>query len=348
MLRVSRFDPHPRARLLERPTPIQRMLRVEAALAPVLNGARLFAKRDDAMGLGGGGSKLRKLEFLIGEAMAQGADTIIATGPRQSNSVRLAAAAAASLGLRCEVGLRPLTEGDSINYRDGGNAFLDTLFGATVLALQDAAAATPFVEERKSALASEGRLGYVLPPGASSPRASLGYAHCALEIADQEQAMGLKFDRVVVPNGSAGTHAGLVAGFTLLRRRAIVHGFSVLADKQASHANTLAMARECTALLAGEEEVRADDVIVDDSHRGPGYGHLTREAVDALNFVARNEGLLLDPVYSAKAFAGLLDQARRREFKRGDNVLFIITGGTPALFAYRELLSMSSPRIGPR
>lgn len=348
MLPASRFEPHPRARLFERPTSIQRMLRVEAALAPVLNGARLFVKRDDLMGLGGGGSKLRKLEFLLGEAIAQGADTIIATGPRQSNSVRLAAAAAASLGLHCEVGLRPLTTNDSIDYRDGGNAFLDTLFGATVVALPDAVAATAFAEERRSALASDGRLGYVLPPGASSPRASLGYARCVLEIADQEQAMGLQFDRVVVANGSAGTQAGLVAGFTLLRRRAIVHGFSVLADKQAAHANTLAMARECTALLAGEEEVRTDDVIVEDSHRGPGYGHLTQEAVDALNFVARSEGLLLDPVYSAKAFAGLLDQAKRREFDRGENILFIMTGGTPALFAYRESLSGSPSAVGSR
>ena len=348
MLPTSRFDRHPRARLFERPTPIQRLLRIEAALAPVLNGARLFVKRDDVMGPGGGGSKLRKLEFLLGEAMAQGADTIIATGPRQSNSVRLAAAATASLGLHCEVGLRPLTDRDSIDYRDGGNAFLDTLFGAAVVTLPDAASAMPFVEERKSALANDGRVGYVLPPGASSPLASLGYAYCAMEIADQEQALGLQFDRVVVANGSAGSQAGLVAGFALLRRRAVVHGFSVLADKQVSHANTLAMARECTALLVGEEEVRADDVIVDDSHRGPGYGHLTREAVDALNFVARSEGLLLDPVYSAKAFAGLLDQAKRREFARGENILFIMTGGTPALFAYRESLSGSPSVVASR
>lgn len=346
MLPASWFDRHPRARLFERPTPIQRLLRVEAALAPVLNGARLFVKRDDTMGPGGGGSKLRKLEFLLGEAMAQGADTIIATGPRQSNSVRLAAAASAGLGLHCEVGLRPLTGSDGTDYRDGGNAFLDTLFGATVVSLQDAAAVTPFVEERKSALASDGRLGYALPPGASSPRASLGYVHCAMEIAEQEHAIGLKFDRVIIANGSAGSHAGLVAGFTLLRRRAVVHGFSVLADKQVAHANTFAMARECAALLPGDEEVRADDVIVDDSHRGAGYGHLTQEAVDALNFVARNEGLLLDPVYSAKAFAGLLDQAKRREFARGENILFIMTGGTPALFAYPDLLSAATSAIG--
>ncbi len=242
--------------------------------------------------------------------------------------------------------MRPLTDNDGIDYRESGNAFLDSLFGATVQSLPDAASVGPFLEERASALENEGHRGYSLPPGASSPRASLGYAHCALEITDQEQAMGLKFDRVVVPNGSAGTQAGLVAGFTLLRRRAIVLGFSVLADTALSHANTLAMARECSALLEGEHDVRADDVVIDDSHRGSGYGHLTRDAADALNFLARREGLLLDPVYSAKAFAGLLDLAKRREFARGENILFIMTGGTPALFAYRKQLSGSSTNAG--
>lgn len=342
MFPISRFDRHPRARLIEQPTPIQRLHRVEAALAPSLKGARLFVKRDDTMSLGGGGSKLRKLEFLLGEAMAQGADTIIATGPRQSNSMRLAAAAAASLGLRCELAMRPLTESDDIDYREGGNALLDSLFGAAVRLLPDAAAIAAFVEERKAALEADGRSAYVLPPGASSPQASLGYARCALEIADQERTLGLQFDRVVVANGSAGTQAGLVAGFAMLRRHALVQGFSVLAEKTAAQTNTLAMARACVALLAGDDEVREDDVLVNDTQRGPGYGHITREAIDAVHFLAGLEGLLLDPVYSAKAFAGLLDQANRGEFGRDENVLFVMTGGTPALFAYRALLSDAS------
>lgn len=335
----SRFEHHPRVQLFTGPTPIQRLHRVEAALAPALNGARIFVKRDDAMNLGGGGNKLRKLEFLFGEAIEQGADTIIATGPRQSNSARLAAAAAASLGLRCELGLRPLLTDDDADYRGSGNTLLDSLFGATVRVLANAAAIGAFVAERKGALEAEGRIGYVLPPGASSPRASLGYVDCAFEIADQECAMGLQFDRVVVANGSAGTQAGLVAGFALLGRHALVHGHSVLADEAAAHADTLAMARDCIALLASDAVVDANDVIVGDAQRGPGYGQLTHEAVDAVRFLASREGLLLDPVYSAKAFAGLLAQARRGEFAREENILFIMTGGTPALFAYRELLS---------
>jgi L-cysteate sulfo-lyase len=339
----SRFGNHPRVQLLGGPTPIQRLHRVEAALGPALNGARLFVKRDDAMNLGGGGSKLRKLEFLLGEAIEQGADTIIATGPRQSNSARLAAAAAASLGLRCELGLRPLTADDDADYRGNGNTLLDSLFGATVRVLADAAAIGAFVADRKATLEAEGRVAYVLPPGASSPQASLGYAECAFEIADRERAMGLRFDRVVAANGSAGTQAGLVAGFALLGRHALVHGHSVLADAATARTNTLAMARACVALLGGDQELSANDVVVDDAHRGLGYGQLTREAVDAVRFLASHEGLLLDPVYSAKAFAGLLAQARRGEFARDENVLFIMTGGMPALFAYRELLSDLEP-----
>jgi len=339
MAAATRFDRHPRTRLLEGPTPVQRLRRVEAALGPALNGARLFVKRDDLTGLGGGGSKLRKLEFLLGDALARGADTIIATGPRQSNSARLAAAAAARLGLRCELGLRPLTADDGAEYTRGGNALLAELFGAAIHSLPDAAAAAGFAADRQATLAAHGRLGYILPPGASSPLASLGYAECALEIADQEHTLGLQFDQVVVANGSAGTQAGLVAGFALLDRRAVVHGFSVLANVAAAHAATLELARNCFVLLEGEGAIRDDDVLVDDTFRGPGYGLVTREAIGAMRFLATHEGLLLDPVYSAKAFAGLLCRARRGELGPHRNILFIMTGGAPALFAYRDELA---------
>ena len=339
MIAATRFDRHPRARLLEGPTPIQRLHRVEAALGPALNGVRLFVKRDDLTGLGGGGSKLRKLEFLLGDALARGADTVIATGPRQSNSARLAAAAAARLGLRCELGLRPLTMDDGVEYARGGNALLAELFGAAIHSLPDPAAAASFAAERQATLAAHGRLGYVLPPGASSPLASLGYAECALEIADQEHALGLQFDQVVVANGSAGTQAGLVAGFALLERRTAVHGFSVLADLATAHATTLELARSCFALLEGDGDIRADDVVVDDTYRGLGYGLVTRDAIGAMRFLATHEGLLLDPVYSGKAFAGLLCRARRGELGAHRNILFVMTGGAPALFAYRDELA---------
>ncbi|HXD05633.1 MAG TPA: D-cysteine desulfhydrase family protein [Burkholderiaceae bacterium] len=338
MATTTRFDRHPRARLVEERTPIQRLHRLEAALGAVLNGSRLFVKRDDLAGFGGG-SKVRKLDFLLGEARAAGADTIIATGLRQSNSARAAAAAAARLGLRVELGLRPLTGDDAGEYLDGGNALLDELYGATVRDVSDAAQAAAFIAERRSAL---GASAYVVPPGASSPVASLGYAEAALEIADQEHELGLRFDRVVVPNGSSSTQAGLVAGFALLGRRRRVQGFSVLARAATAQATTLELARAAFALLDGEGEIAAGDVVVSDAFLGPGYGHTTPEAVEALRFLAAHEGLLLDPVYSAKAFAGLLALIRRGELAPRENVLFVMTGGAPSLFAYRDALSRAS------
>jgi len=338
MLATTRFDRHPRARLLDGPTPIQRLRRVEAALGECLHGVRLYVKRDDLTGLGGGGSKLRKLEFLFGDVLAQGADTVIATGPRQSNSARLAAAAAARLGLGCELGLRPLGPADSAAYARSGNVLLDELFGATLHELSDAQAAHPFVQSRLVALEAQGRRGALLPPAANSGIGALGYAECALEIADQEHAMGLRFDRVVVPNGSGGTQAGLVAGFALLGRRGVVRGVSVLEPAGKAHAQTLAVSRECHALLEGEGAIEEEDIVVDDAWLGPGYGRLTGPAVGALRFLARHEGLLLDPVYSAKAFAALLDSVRRGALTPGRAVLFVMTGGASALPAYADEL----------
>ncbi|WP_144007079.1 pyridoxal-phosphate dependent enzyme [Pelomonas sp. KK5] len=337
---ATRFDAYPRARLFDGPTPIQRLHRIEAALEPLLKGARLFVKRDDLGGLGGGGSKLRKLEFLLGEALAQRAELLVGTGPRQSNSARLAAAAAARLGLRCELGLWPL-EGQAADAdaRENGNLLLDRLFDARVTDLPDAAAGPAFIAETRERAAAQGQRSYLLPPGASSAAGALGYADCALEIADQEHALGLRFDRIVLANGSGATQAGLVAGFALLGRPGAVQGFSVLADAATAQAGCLALARECHALLRGQGEIAPDDVRVSDGQRGPGYGVVTDMSIEALRFLAAREGLLLDPVYSAKAFAGLLALLRNGDHARQENLLFLMTGGTPALFGYQKVLN---------
>jgi D-cysteine desulfhydrase len=295
------------------------------------------------MALGGGGSKLRKLEFLLGEALVQGADTLIATGLRQSNSTRLAAAAAAHLGLRADLGLRARSPLDSGEYESGGNALLAELFGAVVHSLSEDADVKSFAAERVAALAREGRTAYVIPAGASSPLGSLGYVAAALEIAQQERALGFEFDRVIVANGSSGTHAGLLAGFALLGRRERVHGYSVLHEAAGAQAATLALARGALDLLGRDNPLTAADVTVSDACRGPGYGHATQEAIDAIHLLGAREGLLLDPVYGGKAFAGLLKEARTGALKSWPNVLFLFTGGTPALQAYRdELLSAAA------
>jgi len=330
-LRLAR---HARPRLLIGPTPLQRLPRLEARLGAALQDARLYVKRDDLSGLGGGGSKLRKLEFLLGEALAGGADTVLASGLLQSNSASLAAAACASLGLRCELALRPLE--DDADYRASGNVLLEKLYGASVLVLPDAAAVGEHFAKRSQALAAEGRKAYLVPPGASSAIASLGYASAAREIVTQEEYGSVRFDRVVLANGSSASHAGLLAGFAMLGRRILVQGFAVYAQIEATRRATLSMAREAIELLGGGATVEESDVVVSDEFLGPGYGRTTPEALAAIRLLAEEEGLLLDPVYSGKAFAGLLDQVHRGEIRAKENVLFIMTGGSPTLFAYRS------------
>lgn len=330
---------HPRLRLIDGATPVQRLHRVEAALGTMLRGARLFVKRDDLMSLGGGGSKLRKLEFVIGDAVAQGADTLVAAGPCQSNSARLTAAAAARSGLDCELVLTGLTPGDSADYRRNGNVLLNRLFGARVHEAADAVLARSLAQERCKALTATGRRPFMIPPGASSAVAALGYAACAFEIAGQETVLRRRFDRVIIANGSSGSHAGLVAGFAALGRApSSITGFSVFSPVDEARSATLEHARAALRLLGCADAIDDDDVVVHGQQRGEGYGRITAQGVAAMRFMAAREGLLLDPVYSAKAFAGLLALARQGEFRPGENILFVMTGGSPALFAYRDQL----------
>jgi len=331
---------HPRVRLLDGPTPVQRLHRVETALAGVLNGARLFVKRDDAMPLGGGGSKLRKLEFLIGEALQQGADTLIATGTFQSNSARLAAAAAAHAGLRCELVLTPSTPNESTDRRRNRNALLGTLFGAIVHAASDAVAARMLAATRKDELAAEGRRAFILPGGATSATASLGYAACAFEIARQQAELGVRFDHIMLANGSSGSHAGLLAGFAALEApRPAITGFAVFQPAEETRHATLGHARAALELLGrGDARIADTEVHVAGSQLGAGYGRTTSKAIAAIRFLAAHEGLLLDPVYSGKAFAGLLEQARQGRLNPRHAILFLMTGGAPSLFAYRDAL----------
>jgi D-cysteine desulfhydrase len=329
---------HPRVRLLDGATPVQRLHRVESALAGILDGVRLFVKRDDAMALGGGGSKLRKLEFLIGEAVHQGADTLIATGTFQSNSARLAAAAAARAGLHCELFLTASASQQYTDYRQSGNALLSTLFGATLHAAgDDADAAKALAESRRRELAVKGRRAFILPGGATSAIASLGYVACAFEIARQQAELGLRFDHILLANGSSGSHAGLLAGFAALEApRPAITGFAVFKPAEETARATLAHARGALELLRSDARLEDTDVHVSESQLGEGYGRTTSEAIEAIRFLAAHEGLLLDPVYSGKAFAGLLEQARRGQLNQRHAILFVMTGGAPALSGYRD------------
>ena len=325
----------PRRDLLDGPTPIQRLHRIEDALGSSLNGVRIYAKRDDLMSLGGGGNKLRKLEFLLGDAAAAGADTIIATGGRQSNFARLTAAAAARLGLACELVLSRMVPRSGDEYDRNGNVLLDDLFGARIHDLPAGVDSTRFAEERAGELRLAGHIAYVATLGGSSPVGSVGYAACALEIQAQSNDLDIDFAAVVVPNGSSGTQAGLVAGYRALGLDTTrVRSHTVLAPAAGAIAATVEKANAVLTLLGFGASVSSDDVKVSGNQLGAGYGVSTPAMVEAVRLMASREGLLLDPVYGGKAFAGLLADISAGRYEAGDNVLFIMTGGSPGLYAY--------------
>ena len=329
----------PRFRLLDGPTPIQRLARLEHMLGAAAGGARLWVKRDDFMSVGGGGNKLRKLEFLIGEAIAQRCDTFITTGGLQSNHARQSAAAAARAGLACELMLSDVVPRHDAAYRTNGNLLLDDLFGATVHQLPGDTNALAVAQARAEEIGRQGGQAYVVGSGGSSPLGSLGYAVCAAEILDHERANGRRFEAIVVPNGSSGTHAGLAAGLTAAGEdpRRIL-SFTVLAPLDKAIEDTRRLASQALHLIAPERQLPDDAIAVDGSQRGEAYGLPTDAMVDALRIMARSEGLLLDPVYSGKAFAGVLDRMRQGVWQDRD-VLFVMTGGVPGLFAYRDAIA---------
>ncbi len=325
------LDAFPRIALFDAPTPIQRLERVENALG--LTGARLFVKRDDLMGLGGGGNKLRKLEFLLGAAIAKDCDTFITTGARQSNHARLSAAAAARMGLKAELMLTDTVPREDPSYLHNGNQLLDGLFGATVNHLPRGTDSLAAAQARAEALRAEGRKVYVVGSGGSSPVGALGYVSCAAEIREQEAELGLRFGSVIVANGSHGTHAGLAAGMAASGddpKRVL--SFTVLAELAEAERGTLALANETLALLRGAA-LGMEDIRIDGSQRGEAYGIPTEAMLAAVRLMARAEGLLIDPVYSGKAFAGVL--AGLRDGSLTGDVLFVMTGGTPGLYAYQ-------------
>jgi L-cysteate sulfo-lyase len=329
----------PRVPLFESPTPIRRLERLERKLGDAGRGVRIFVKRDDHMELGGGGNKLRKLEFHLGRAQAESADTVITVGGVQSNHARLTAAAAARLGIACELVLTRVVPRTIDDFENNGNVLLDTLFGAQVRIFPADANALELAEERAEALRALGRKVYVIPSGGSTPLGALGYVRCAFEIDAQERATGERFCKVVLANGSSGSHAGLSAGFALLGRGAsTVRSFSVLAELAPTRQKTLQLTRDTLQLL-GERDVPDDaDIDMDGSFRGSAYGVPTDEMIEAVRLLASHEGLLVDPVYSGKAFAGLLADIRGGRYQAGDSVLFMMTGGAPALYVYRSTL----------
>ena len=330
-MHLARF---PRRRYTPYATPIEPLERLSAHLG----GPNLFIKRDDLLGLTAGGNKTRKLEFLVADALAQGADTLITTGAVQSNHCRLTLAAAVHEGLKCRLVLEQRVPG-SYDPGASGNNFLYRLLDVEKITVVDAGTDLMAAMRREAeALAAEGRHAYVIPGGGSTPLGALGYVACAEEMLAQTFDMGLELDHIVTASGSGGTHAGLVAGIVGNNAGVPITGISVRAEKAPQEERILELARRTAELAGVSSEVRAEAVSVLDDYVGPGYSLPTDAMIEAVKLFASLEGILLDPVYTGKAAAGMIDLVRRGRFQRDESVLFVHTGGSPALYAYQDVL----------
>ena len=337
MLDLGRF---PRVKLCHEPTALEPMHR----LSEHLGGPNLLIKRDDCTGLATGGNKTRKLEFLIGEALSMNADMVVTQGAVQSNHVRQTAAAACRFGLGCHGLLERRVADTDDDYEATGNVFLDRMFGATLEFRPTGLDMNAEAEEVASRFRAEGRRPYVIPGGGSNDTGALGYVVCAQELLTQVDRAGCKIDWIVLGTGSTGTQAGLVAGLAGANADIKVMGISVRQPREKQEAAVYNLAAGVADKLRIAGGVAREKVIVNSDYVGAGYGLPTEGTLAAITLTARQEGLLLDPVYSGKGFAGLVGLIRAGFFKAGDNVVFLHTGGAAALFAYEDFFAQTMDR----
>lgn len=326
---LSRF---PKAELAHLPTPLEKLER----LSKHLEGPGIFAKRDDCTGLAIGGNKTRKLEYAIGDALAKGADTIVTAGPLQSNHTRQSAAACNKLGLRCDIVLSTSADWHEPCHELTSNQLLLDILGTNLHYVETEWDRPATMEKVAEQLRQQGFSPYILPAGASNAAGSLGYAQCAEELLEQAEAQDLTIDRIILPTGSGGTQGGLIAGLVAMEKNIEVIGIDVDAAPEMVYEWTLDCAQGAGKLLG--VDVNPGFVRIVQGYAGPAYGVPTAEMTEALRLSARLEGLVLDPVYSGKAMAGLIDLVKRGEIRKDENIVFIHTGGTPALFAYQTAL----------
>jgi len=330
-MHLARFQ---RRRYTEGWTPLEKMAR----LSKLLGGPDLYIKRDDLLGLAAGGNKTRKLEFLVADAIARGADTLITCGAVQSNHARLTLAAAAREGLKCRLVLEERVPG-SYKADSGGNNFLYRLLGVEAVTVvpggSDLMAAMQKVADE---VAARGRRAYVIPGGGSNALGALGYVACAEEILAQTFDLDVHLDHIVCASGSAGTQAGLVVGLVGNNSNLPLTGINVSRSRAEQEPKVHALAEETAAILGVMGGIPREAVTCLGDWVGPGYSLPTPEMVEAVRMVAREEGILLDPVYTGKAMAGLVGLIRQGRFRKGEQVLFVHTGGSPALYVYQDVL----------
>lgn len=315
----------PKLELLGAPTPLEHLPRLSDYL-----GRDIFIKRDDFTPVALGGNKLRKLEFLAADALRQGADVLLTAGAIQSNHVRQTAAVAAKLGLKCVALLENPLATTASNYLSNGNRLLLDLMDAEVVmvdALHDPAVQ---LEEQATRLEAQGFRPYIVPVGGSNALGALGYVECAQEMAHQIEGV-VDFAAVVVASGSAGTHAGLAVGLEVLMPETELVGVTVSRKADEQRPKVVAIQQQLAASL---EMTASAPITLWDEYFGPQYGMPNEEGMEAIKLLARLEGIFLDPVYTGKAMAGLIDGISQKRFRREGPIAFVHTGGSPALFAY--------------
>ncbi|MEM8555658.1 MAG: D-cysteine desulfhydrase [Pseudomonadota bacterium] len=326
----------PRVALGHLSTPLEPMDR----LSEELGGPRLWVKRDDCTGLSSGGNKTRKLEYLMADAVQQGADVIITQGATQSNHARQTAAAAAKLGMECQILLEDRTGSEDPNYILNGNVLLDRLHGASVSKRAGGADMNAEMEALAEELLQAGRKPYIIPGGGSNPIGALGYVNCARELTEQAAETGLKIDALVHATGSSGTQAGLVTGLAAIQSDIHLLGIGVRAPQEKQEGMVHDLAQRTADYMDTGLTIPRDAVRANCNYVGAGYGLPTDGMVAALKLLARTEGLLFDPVYSGKGLDGMIDQIRQGYFDGMDNVVFLHTGGSAALFGYADAFGL--------
>lgn len=334
MTTLEVLNKFPRARLMSGETPIERLDRMSDKL-----GIDLWLKRDDLTGLGFGGNKTRQLEFYFGEALAQKADTVLITGAVQSNYVRSAAAAAARLGLKAVLQLEERVPDMGATYYKSGNVLLAQILGAEHISYplgEDEVGADAALHARADEIKAAGGTPYVIHLGLNHPPlGAMGYVTCGAEIAAQVP----DFEVAVVPSGSGATHAGFLTGLRLAGHSAPVFGICVRRDSSRQQDRLKTVLQKLTDLMETAPVCAPADIITHDGALAPGYGKIGASTREALSLMAQTEGVFLDPVYTAKTFAGLLNLVRGGQIKAGQKVVLLHTGGLPALFGYQEALT---------
>lgn len=314
-------------------TPIEFLPNFSKALGGKVN---VYIKRDDLLPGTAGGNKTRKLDFCIADALEKGADTIITCGAVQSNHCRLTLSWAVKEGLDCHLVLEERVK-NSYKPEASGNNFLFQLLGVkSITVVEGGSNMMAEMEKVAEKLKAQGKKPYIVPGGASNAIGALGYVSCMEEIMNQMFTQGLNFDHMIVPSGSAGTHAGIIAGMIGNAINIPVTGIGVNRPKPKQEEAVYTLANQTLELISAGVSVPREKVVAYDDYVGPGYSLPTDAMVEAVKLLATTEGILLDPVYSGKAMSGLIDLVRKGHFKEGSNLLFLHTGGSPALYAYLD------------